>query len=316
MRDVIIGIDIGGTHLRIGGVDRAGNVICFEKRSSGEVCGESGSASRLVALIRDFLVRNAIMQSAAAIAIGFPSTVSRNKRTVYSSPNLPLGGEDGLDGQDVVSLLESALSLPVLLDKDAVFLLQYDLVRLDLRDRGCTIGVYYGTGIGNAVFLDGKFLTGRHGVACELGHIPFFSSTNLCGCGSRGCSETYAAGYVLRGIWQARFSNEPFSEIFLRHRENSQIRKYIEAMAIPLATELNLFDPEQVVIGGGVVEMAGFPMELLLQYLREFVRKPYPCEDFLLIRASSAPEIGVVGAAYYAMERLAGFSDILRGNNG
>lgn len=315
MKDVIIGIDIGGTHLRIGGVDRAGNVMCFEKRSSGEVCGKSGSAPRLIALIRDYLARNALAERAAAIAIGFPSTVSRNKRIVYSSPNLPLGGDNGLDGQDVVSLLESALGLPILLDKDAVFLLQYDLVRLGLRDQGCTIGVYFGTGIGNAVFLDGKFLTGKHGVACELGHIPFFSSTNLCGCGSRGCSETYASGYVLREIWQDLFSNEPFSEIFLRHPENEHIRKHIEAMAIPIATELNLFDPDQVIIGGGVVEMAGFPMELLLQYLREFVRKPYPCEDFSLIRASAAPEIGVAGAAYYAMERLAGFFAVWGGSN-
>ena len=75
-------------------------------------------------------------------------------------------------------------------------------------------------------------------------------------------------------------------------------------MAIPLATELNLFDPDQVIIGGGVVEMADFPMERLLGYVCEFVRKPYPGEDYALIRASTVPEIGVVGAAYYAMERM------------
>ena len=308
MKDFIIGIDIGGTHLRIGAVDRKGVVHFFEKRESREVCAESGSSQKLIALIRAYILRNGLEERIAALAIGFPSTVSRGKRTVYSSPNLPLGGENGLDGQDVVQLLGDALNLPVFLDKDTNFLLQYDLVRLQLKEKGCTIGIYYGTGIGNAVFLDGKFLVGKHGVACELGHIPFFGNEQICGCGSRGCAETQAGGYVLRNLWPEHFGSEPFSELFLRHASDPRIQKFIEAMAIPFATEMNIFDPDQVLIGGGVVEMAGFPMETLLGYFREFVRKPYPGEDFSLLRASSAPEAGVVGAAYYAMERMADFS--------
>jgi allose kinase len=283
-------------------------VVNFEKHESREVCGTSGSAQRLIALIRGYLVRIGLNDRVAALAVGFPSTVSRDKRIVYSSPNLPLDGEGGLDGQDVVAILQTALNVPVFIDKDTIFLLQYDLVRLNLRDKGCTIGIYYGTGIGNAIFLDGKFLTGKHGVAGELGHIPFFGSANICGCGSRACAETHASGYVLRNIWQEHFSDEPFCELFLRHAEDSRIKGFIEAMAIPFATEMNIFDPDQVIVGGGVVEMAGFPMELLRGYLREFVRKPYPGEDFALLRASAAPETGVIGAAFYAMERLAGFS--------
>ena len=308
MKDFIIGIDIGGTHLRIGAVDRAGQVSFFEKRESCAVSGEGGSGARLIALIRAYLVQNGLEDRVAAIAIGFPSTVSRDKRIVYSSPNLPLDGAGGLDGQDVVALLSRELVLPAFIDKDTNVLLQYDLVRLNLKDKGCTIGIYYGTGIGNAVFLNGKFLAGKHGVACELGHIPYFGSENLCGCGSRGCAETHAGGYVLRNLWRAHYSDEPFSELFLRHGGDARIQNFIEAMAIPLATELNLFDPDQVIVGGGVVEMAGFPMERLLGFLREFVRKPYPGEDFALLRASAAPETGVVGAAYYAMEHLDGFT--------
>lgn len=303
MKDVIIGIDIGGTHLRIGAVNRAGQVSCFEKRESCVVCGEGGSGARLIALIREYLARNGLTNRAAALAVGFPSTVSRDKRIVYSSPNLPLGGAGGLDGQDVVALLSGALGIPAFIDKDTNYLLQYDLVRLNLKGKGCTIGIYYGTGIGNAVFLDDKFLTGKHGVACELGHIPYFGSENLCGCGSRGCAETHAGGYVLRNLWRAYYADEPFGELFLRHGGDARIQRFIEAMAIPFATELNLFDPDQMIVGGGVVEMAGFPMEQLLGFVREFVRKPYPGEDLALLRASTAPETGVAGAAYYAMEQ-------------
>lgn len=308
MKDVIIGIDIGGTHLRIGSVDRAGRVVQFEKHESREVCGTDGSAQRLIALIRGYLNRNGLNERVAALAVGFPSTVSRDKRIVYSSPNLPLGGEGGLDGRDVVSILQTALNVPVFLDKDTIFLLQYDLVRLNLRDKGCTVGIYYGTGIGGAIFHNGAFINGKHGAASEFGHIPFFGSATMCGCGSRGCAEAHAGGYVLRNIWKENFADEPFCEIFLRHSDDTRIKQLIEAMAIPLATALNIFDPDQVVIGGGVIEMSGYPVELLQTFLREFVRKPYPCEDITLIRASAAPETGVIGAAYYAMERLAGFS--------
>jgi len=313
MKDVIIGIDIGGTHLRIGAVDAAGQVSCFEKRESREVCGEGGSAQRLVMLIRDYLARYGLAGRARALAVGFPATVSRDKRTVYSTPNLPLGGEGGLDGQDVVGILQTALELPVFLDKDTIFLLQYDLVRKNLKDKGCTIGIYYGTGIGGAIFHNGAFINGKHGAASEVGHIPFYGSATMCGCGSRGCAEAHAGGYVLRRLWKEHYPEEPFCDLFVRHSGDGPIRSFVEAMAIPLATVLNIFDPDQVVIGGGVIEMAGYPMELLQAFLREFVRKPYPCEDITLIRASNAPETGVVGAAYFAQERLAEQSAAMEG---
>ena len=110
---------------------------------------------------------------------------------------------------------------------------------------------------------------------------------------------------MLRNIWKDHYPTEPFCEIFQRYGEDPIIQTFIEAMAIPFATELNLFDPDQVILGGGVVEMAGFPMGRLLGYVREFVRKPYPGEDYALIRASTVPEIGVAGAGYYAWDRLA-----------
>ena len=89
MKDFIIGIDIGGTHLRIGAVDRAGSVHHFEKHASSEVCAAGGSAGRLIALIRDYLSRNALVSQLDAIAIGFPSTVSRTPLEVRTNSTLP-----------------------------------------------------------------------------------------------------------------------------------------------------------------------------------------------------------------------------------
>ncbi|HRX59207.1 MAG TPA: allose kinase [Eubacteriales bacterium] len=307
MKDLIIGIDIGGTNFRIGAVNAGGEICCFEKSPSGVVCGTGDTIGRLGAYIAEYLERNGIRARVAAVTIGFPSPVSKDKKIVYNCPNLPPCEDGGFDGKDVVTPLEEAFGVPVFIEKDAVFLLQYDITRQNLKGKGYTLGIYYGTGIGNMVYLGDRFLDGKHGVACDLGHIPFYKSERYCTCGNRGCVEAYAAGHVLYSLWEENFPAERFQDIFLLHRDHELIRDYIEAMAIPFASELNIFDPDQVIIGGGVVEMAGFPMDILLGFVHEFARKPYPGDDFTLLHASNAVDIGVVGGAYYAMERLAGF---------
>jgi len=307
MKDLIIGIDIGGTNIRIGAVNRDGNITGFEKARSTVICGTGSTIENLKNFIASFMERNNVKQRIAAITIGFPSPVSKDKKTVYNCPNLPYCEDGGFDGKDVVTPLEAAFGIPVFIEKDAVFLLQYDITKQNLKGKGYTLGIYYGTGIGNMVYLGDRFLDGKHGVACDLGHIPFYLSDRYCTCGNRGCVEAYAAGHVLVSIWKENFPDTPFEKIFVLHKDHPLIRNFLEAMAIPFASELNIFDPDQVIIGGGVVEMEGFPMDILLGYVHEFARKPYPGDDFKLIRASNAVDIGVVGGAFYAMERLKDF---------
>jgi len=304
MRDLVVGIDIGGTNFRIGAVNQSGEISCFEKSPSGVVCGTNDTVSRLCTYIASYLERNGIRPRIAAIAIGFPSPVSKDKKIVYNCPNLPACEDGGFDGKDVVTPLEAEFGVPVFIEKDAVFLLQYDITRLNLKNKGYTLGIYYGTGLGNMVYLGDRFLDGKHGVACDLGHIPFYLSDRYCTCGNRGCVEAYASGHVLYSLWEELFPSEKFRDIFLLHSDHEQIRHFVEAMSIPFASEVNIFDPDQVIIGGGVIEMPGFPMEMLLGYVHEFARKPYPGDDFTLLRASNAVDIGVAGGAYYAMERL------------
>jgi allose kinase len=301
MREFVLGIDIGGTNIRIGAVAMDGSVAHLEKRSSRVVCDGGDSVELLIAFIRDFAGRWGYEGRFHAITAGFPSPVSKDRRVVYSCPNLQ-NETGGFDGRDVVTPLEAAFGVPVFIAKDSVFLLQYALKTHALE--GTTIGIYYGTGIGNMVYLNGQFLSGKHNVACDLGHMPFYLSDRYCTCGNRGCVESYAAGHVLRDIWQNNFRDTPFEELFARHADHELLRNFVEAMAIPVATEVNIFDPDNVVLGGGVLEMRGFPLERMKEIVRGFTRKPFPDNDFTYIRASNAVDIGVIGGAYYAMDRL------------
>lgn len=301
MKDCIIGIDIGGTNIRIGAVRMDGSVDHLVKVRSSVLCEGGTAVERLITFVRDYICEHSLAGRIHAITAGFPSPVSKDKKIVYNCPNL-VNPQGGFDGQDVVTPMEKAFGVPVFIEKDSVFLLQYDLTRSNLQ--GTTIGIYYGTGIGNMVFLDGKFLSGKHGVACDLGHIPFYLSDRYCTCGNRGCVECYASGHVLHELWEEKYADTDFESIFTLHGDDECIRNFVEAMAIPLASEVNIFDPDNIVLGGGVLEMRDFPLDKLKAYVHEFARKPYPGDDFTYIRASNAVDIGVVGGAYYAMNKL------------
>ena len=106
--------------------------------------------------------------SIKAVAIGLPSMVSKDKKTVISTPNLK-----GLIIYRSEIRSAKKLGIPVYVDRDVNFLLQNDIVTLGLPKDSTVLGFYIGTGFGNAIYLNGSFYCGRNGAAGELGHIPF-----------------------------------------------------------------------------------------------------------------------------------------------
>lgn len=297
-----IGIDIGGTNYRIGLVAEDASVSGFEKASSRIICDGGEAPELLAAQIQAFIDRNAAGEQIECIGIGFPSPVDAEQGIVHNCPNLQ-NETGGFDGRNVKKVLEERLRIPTHIKKDANILLQYELEIHGWIGKGITIGIYYGTGIGNSVYLNDRFLEGRHGVATDLGHITFFQSNRYCTCGNRGCAEAHAAGHVLRTIWEEQFADEPFEELFHLHADTPPLMEFVEAMAVPFATEVNLFDPDRVVVGGGVFGMKGFPFERLLDFVYEFTRKPYPGRDYEVVMASDKPYAGVAGAGLYAFGR-------------
>ena len=193
-----LGIDIGGTHLRMGLIRRDGTLSLVEKRPSADLSGGSPIAL-LESVISDYMCRNGVKNKVVGVCIGFPATVDKARETVLSAPNLP-----GFDGVSVGRLLAERLSLPVIIERDVNLLLLDDLDQLALKNAD-TVACYVGTGIGNAIFIDGRLLCGHNGVAGELGHIPFGDSTTPCGCGNLGCAEALAGGRYLAELQKKTF---------------------------------------------------------------------------------------------------------------
>lgn len=183
-------------------------------------------------------------------------------------------------------------------------LFTYDRRRFHLPDTGVVMACYVGTGLGNAICIDGKLLTGSHGAAGELGHIPHAGSQSVCGCGNIGCAETQTAGKYLAKLKDELFPETALSDLFAVHAHHPAIQGYVADLASVIATEINILDPTVVVLGGGVLAMAGFPGALLERYIREHARKPLPENEMKIIFADDDGTNGVVGAGLYAWEQL------------
>lgn len=298
---VVAGIDIGGTNLRIGLVDAASNLHASQRVSSQSALAGDKPLTALSAFLDGYLEASLGRdQRLAAISIGFPSTVDAGRRKVISTSNIP-----GIADLDVPAAL-SAFGVPVLIDRDVNMLLRHDTRRLGLDGSpGVVFGCYIGTGLGSALAIDGKILVGKHGVAGELGHIPFPGVEAVCGCGNTGCSEAVASGKALRRQLKAHHPDIPISEVFTRCADEPFVQQWLEYVAATMATAINILDPVGVIVGGGVTQTEGFPRREFEAALYRMVRKPMPANDLTLHYAKPGHHNGVLGAAIHAFEECA-----------
>jgi glucokinase len=175
-----------------------------------------------------------------------------------------------------------------------------------------------GTGVGGGIIVDGNILLGASGFAGELGHVPIQYSGAMCSCGNSGCFEAYGstsalvrkvqmaiqegmiaseeADAVIDGRWifaQAKAGNETVQKI---------LQEWIEVIGAALVGFVHMFNPEQILIGGGVCAQE----ELLIAPLRTYVTKhvmPVFAKDLDICAAGLRNEAGMVGAVYYCMQQ-------------
>lgn len=290
----LIGIDIGGTHFRIGMVCDGQTVIRFQKAPTKNVF----RSDDVLADIARFIVDYAGDTSFDAVVIGFPATLDRSRKKVLQAPNL-----EWMENLPVVEELGARLGVPVLAERDVILALYYDIAKYHLPADGVICGIYFGTGIGNAIMIGGEPLLGKNGVAGEIGHIPAMGSRVLCGCGNEGCVENLAAGKYLVHLQKTRYPKTPIEALFTEHGNEEALREFVDRMAAVVAAEINILDPDHMLIGGGVTNMADFPRDQLQERIVARTRKPYPAQDLHIIYAEDEPDKSVAGAAVYAKLR-------------
>lgn len=292
---IILGMDIGGTNVRSGFVDQHNKLTDFRIEKTAELF-TSGTSEDLCAYI-DSLLQGRDRPN--AISIGIPSTVDKNNRRIFSTPNIK-----GFDNIDVASLVENRFDIPAFVSRDVCLSLLYDINSNRLEKKGFIVGFYIGTGTGNAISFNGEIVVGRNGVAGELGHIPVLGRTDTCICGNRGCIELYASGRYLIQINEQYFPREDITDIFIKHGNFPLVESFVDNVAAAMATEINILDPEVIILGGGVIMLPGFPREKLEAAVIKYARKPYPAENLNFIYAKESMESGVIGAGIFAFQKI------------
>lgn len=312
----VLGIDIGGTHIRMGLVGSApdyelehfeirksqevlGSDDCTQEKQEGTDCPAGGPIERLAAVVADFCARNNC--KIKAVAIGFPSTIDARREVVVSTPNIK-----PLQNLQMVSELGARLGLPVFINRDVNFILLSDLEDLKLDHTPDSVcGFYIGTGLGNTIMINGRLLVGARGCAAELGHIHVIGLDQPCGCGGTGCIELLAGGLALPGIKEQYFPDTYIGDLFKLHGDSEPLCQYVEHLAAAVSTEMVLIDPELCIFGGGVIQMPGFPREYFEQCLYRYARRPCPPGSLKLLYVKESQSAGVRGGGIYASRRLA-----------
>ncbi len=296
---LILGMDIGGTNMRFGLVDEQFNRSHMVMELTQKVLACADPMETLKERIHAYCDRYLDGELPYALSMGFPSTIDKTRRIVTSTPNI-----HRLQNIKVADIMESAFHVPVYVNRDVNFLMLYDMLYHRLTDKRIVLGFYLGTGLGNAIAIDGNLLLGKNGVAAELGHIPMYGANDLCGCGNYGCAETIASGLQLEKIRSEWFPDTPIQQIFTYYRDDPAILHFIDGLSIPIATEINIFDPDSVIIGGGIPQMPDFPTQALEKSIYRHLRKPYPAKGLEMIYSVPKQDNGVIGAGIYAFKRL------------
>lgn len=286
-------VEIGGTNLRMGVVKEDYTLEQFEKIPSAELSDAEDKGVYFKTLLDPILEKYG-KDRFHGISLSLASLMNRERTICFNSPNIK-----GFDHLPLKGMLEDIWGLPVIMERDVNTSLLYDLRKNNIVGEGIVIGIYIGTGLGNAMSIDGKIYRGSTGSSCELGHIPVDGLEEMCGCGKAGCIELRACGKVLAGIAEKTF-HCPVQEIFTKYGDRKEVLDVVRMCALATATEVTILDPVCVILGGGVTQIPDFPLEYFTRTVSENLRIPEPRGSLRIIPASPDPEVGIIGAAINA----------------
>ncbi|HUS15384.1 MAG TPA: ROK family protein [Chloroflexia bacterium] len=327
MADYVIGVDLGGTKIMTARCDRQGTVLAQVRESTPASEGVDAVIGCMVDSVADVLV-DADPVGLIGVGVVAPGPMDPATGVLYNAPNLP-----GWDRVPLRAIMTARLSerlgrpIRVATGNDA---------------NGAALGEYYfglqrthpelhhvvymtvSTGIGGGVIIDGRVFAGAHGMAAELGHITVDMHGPRCGCGNIGCVEALAAGPAItrRGAALVAAGKAPLLTQLVAGEPEAVTTRLVEdaaragdpdvldlitqvstALGVAVVNAVHMYNPQVVVIGGGVAKMGA----LLLDPLEATVRAramPSFLLDFRILPATLGDYVGVLGAAALAFKDL------------
>lgn len=311
----ILGIDIGGTNLVVGSVAEDGSALpALESEPTHAEAGQSDVLDRLIALAKQVIVqtkREVRGAEIVGVGVGAPGPLDTKSGIVLLTPNL------GWVNLPLRRIVQERLGLPAALDNDANCAVLGEWWMGAARGTRTAIGITIGTGIGGGIILDGKLFHGASDCAGEIGHTTIDTEGRHCKCGNYGCLEAYASGpnIALRACEEiqagavsrlAQYVGGDLKKITAQtvyqaaHDGDDLALEVVNDTAKFLGTGianlLNIFNPEVVVVCGGVT-LAGD--HLFVPLRREVARRAFKpaVEVCRIVPCELVGTAGVYGAA-------------------
>lgn len=264
--DTILVADVGGTSMKLGAVVN-GAPATFSQRVSSRELRCSDPLGALENIFKTFAEDHALAFDSVVMTV--PGFVDRDFDRVLYAANLP-----ELNGVSLASGLSQRLGVPVTLERDAVLLLQGERTCGVAQGTNSVLGIFFGTGVGAALIENDQVFRGA-GWALEIGHMPIHGDAEPLDGLKADSLEVYASGRRLNQL--AATYGVPVETLFEREGSpalSADLATFVRDQAFATASSLLMFCPETLVLGGGVLEMRGYPRDALIEQIRERATLP------------------------------------------
>lgn len=309
-----IGVDLGGTKMLVGVL--SGTDCLYEQReaSTGQTEDEL-----VELLVREVEEAREARPNAAAVGLGIPATIDHDDGIAVSAVNLPIAD---LAIRDIVS---ERVGLPVFVDNDANVAALAEYLYGAAQGMPHTVMLTVGTGIGGGLILGGEIYRGSTGAGAELGHVVIQADGPPCqgNCPNHGCVEALASGTALGREGRAAAESAPDSALGKVLAEGGEVDGKVVTEAALAGDEVavgvfdliggrlgvacssfaNIFQPDAIVVGGGVIAAGDLLLEPVRREVRE--RALRPMNETPILEATLGNDAGMIGAAAMAREELA-----------
>lgn len=315
-----LGIDLGGTKIKTGLVNRQGQVLATMVQPTIANAGPEAISDQIIQNTLDLIKENqSKVKGIIGLGIGIPGMVNKETGLILKTPNLPLNNFNLLE-----PIRAKFPRWQIFLENDANAATLGEWLFGAGQGEDNVIYLTIGTGVGGGAILDKKLYGGQHNNALEIGHMIIDPNTTLpnCGCGQRGCLETLVSGPAITR--QARlalragavsvlqneaaqfapnFNNLKTVDVFEAALTGDDLAKQIvyrasSALGIGIANLIALFDPALIILGGGVMNQGDFILNQIRKSIESVSQAPAVKNHTIkIVLAKLGQNVGVIGAA-------------------
>lgn len=305
----VVGVDLGGTKIYTALVDLEGNIIKEKIVETLAFEGENAVMGRIIDTI-NYVIDGTEKNLIKSIGIGSPGPLDVKNGVIIENSNLPF------KNFEIVKTIRETYDLPTYLDNDANVATLGEFMFGAGKGTENMVFITASTGIGGGAVINGKLFRGTTGNALEVGHTIVANEGPRCGCGNIGCAEALGSGTAIgKRAKEAvatnvetslkNYENVTSKEVFKEAANGDRVAKNIletslNYLGIAVANTITNFDPEKVVIGGGVINGGSIVLDTIRRVVGERALKTF-ADSCTVEKAVLGGKAGVLGAAALAI---------------